>query len=75
MPKCTTCINNDYCMHGCLGSQYEVSGELFEPIESVCFLLQSKTYFLLDKYFQLGIIDIALEKNYISLNQYNRFKD
>lgn len=74
LPKCVTCVNSHYCMNGCLGSQYETSGELFEPITSVCNLLGSKTFFLLQKYDALKIFDTALENNYISLNQYRDFK-
>jgi len=29
MPKCVTCAFNPSCQKGCLGAQYEASGELF----------------------------------------------
>lgn len=39
VPKCFNCPINQFCMKGCLGSQFETSGELFHPIESVCKLM------------------------------------
>lgn len=41
-PKCYNCPIRDFCMKGCLGSQYESSGELFNPIDSVCSLLKER---------------------------------
>lgn len=35
-PMCNKCDINNICIGGCLGSQYEVNGSLFIPIQSVC---------------------------------------
>lgn len=34
--KCAACPYNDFCSNGCLGSQYESTGEIFMPVPSVC---------------------------------------
>jgi len=35
-PKCCICDYRDFCLKGCLGSQYEYSGEILQPIPTVC---------------------------------------
>lgn len=41
-PKCSGCAIKSICLRGCLGSQLEVNGELFAPVESVCDLMYTK---------------------------------
>lgn len=35
-PICADCIMNRLCVHGCLGSQYESTHDMFTPIPTVC---------------------------------------
>lgn len=65
MPKCAGCDYKQLCMKGCLGAQYEYSGELLKPIPSVCKLEQRKIEFLIKKYCDSGIMKIGLEKGYL----------
>lgn len=54
-PLCTKCEINYICPHGCLGAQYEYSGELFLPIPEVCRMLKAKMAFLIKRYHELGV--------------------
>ena len=69
LPVCNSCSIKDYCIKGCLGSQYEYSKELFVPNVTVCNLLKAKTVFLLQKYVSMGYVEIFLsmtpEDNYM----------
>lgn len=47
--KCDTCPINSCCMHGCLGSQWENTQDLFYPVESVCNLNKVKIIFMTAK--------------------------
>lgn len=42
MPKCTECSIKSFCIKGCMGSQFEVNGDPFIPINSVCSLEKAK---------------------------------
>jgi len=58
-PKCSGCDLKYFCMRGCIGSQYESTGELFAPIESVCNLMHTKfatLYKIFTKYNMYNII-------------------
>ena len=65
-PKCFSCIYNPYCVKGCLGAQYEASGELFMPALSVCELLKSKYNYLLYLYKSSGVLDSAIRQGLLS---------
>lgn len=54
---CDNCLFNTCCIHGCLGSQIESTGDPFFPVESVCKMLKTKYAYLLKRYEELGIID------------------
>lgn len=60
LPQCEKCSIKHYCIKGCLGSQYEITGELFQPIESVCNLFKAKVEFLIKKYHEMGILKEAV---------------
>ena len=64
--QCCNCDYRDFCIKGCLGAQYEYSGEILQPIPTVCKLEQAKINTLIELYNTYGIIDEALKKNYIS---------
>lgn len=61
---CPTCPFDPYCLKGCLGAQYEATGDLFVPGESVCKLHKTHLTFLAKTYCELGLTQIAVEKNY-----------
>lgn len=65
-PKCINCWNNAYCSHGCMGSQFEDSGELYLPIESVCRFQQAKTSFTLKLLIESGVLKRAYDLQYMS---------
>lgn len=62
-PECCICWNNSNCLHGCLGAQYEWSGELYLPIPSVCKLQKAKTSFVLKMFVETGVLQSALDQN------------
>ena len=62
-PECCICWNNKNCLHGCLGAQYEWSGELYLPIPSVCKLQKAKTSFILKMFVETGILQSAINQN------------
>ena len=41
-PYCEGCSIKEVCSHGCLGAQYELNGDLFTPIPTVCALEHEK---------------------------------
>ena len=75
IPKCSGCKYASMCMFGCLGSQYENSGELFSPIDCVCDLMERKIVVLSKEFRDLGLLDIALEKQYITQATYDLYMD
>lgn len=42
-PYCSSCINKYMCSKGCLGSQFETTGDIFTPIPTVCQLEFAKS--------------------------------
>lgn len=64
-PRCINCWNNQYCLHGCLGSQFESSGELYLPIDSVCRLEMAKTSFSIKLLIESGVLKRACELGYV----------
>lgn len=64
-PKCCICDYRDLCIKGCLGAQYEYSGEVLQPIPIVCKLEQAKINTLLELYNSYGVLNEGLKNNYI----------
>ena len=71
--KCNYCPYNALCTRGCYGSQYESTGELLYPCETVCDLYKAKSIFLYEKYKQLGILDKLTSNTLTDL--YNKIKE
>ena len=69
-PKCASCIYNLLCHKGCLGAQYEASGELFQPAISVCELSSAYIKHLINKYHTSGLLKSA-RKQGILLPEYD----
>lgn len=72
-PLCSECEWRDTCIKGCLGSQYEYSGELYLPIPSVCNLLKAKYSYLIILCCQTGVLQEAIQHNYIRNEHFKRF--
>lgn len=68
-PGCVDCDNKYSCYHGCMGAQYEWSGDIFTPIPKVCRLLKAKTAYLTKRYHDLGVIDLLLN----NLQEFNLY--
>ncbi len=68
-PMCELCLIKHLCSGGCLGSQFEVTGDLFSPIPSVCQLEHAKIRAMITAYKELKVFDLIcdrvnLEKRY-----------
>lgn len=72
-PKCHSCNYELVCMKGCLGAQYEYSGELFNPIPAVCKLEQVKTDTLLELYNSYGVLKEAIDNDYIEDKKFEQW--
>ena len=57
LPKCNTCGLRYNCFLGCLGSNYESTGDPYWCPDSVCDMLHIKTFFILTKLYYLGGLD------------------
>ncbi|MGF6375095.1 sulfatase maturation enzyme AslB (radical SAM superfamily) [Clostridiales Family XIII bacterium PM5-7] len=64
-PMCVDCEIQNNCLHGCIGAQYEYSGEIMLPIPSVCNLFKKKVKHLVKLYNEYGLIDSAIKNNYL----------
>ncbi len=60
-PYCETCIISSLCPSGCLGSQLEVTGDMFTPIPTVCKLYHAKIKTLISVFKDLGIYEGILD--------------
>lgn len=56
-PYCESCLINPLCNKGCLGSQYEVTGDLFTPIPTVCRMYHAKMRAMVEVLTELKIFD------------------
>jgi len=66
---CELCLIKHLCSGGCLGSQFETTGDLFSPIPSVCQLEHAKIRAMITAYKELRVFDLIcdrvnLEKRY-----------
>lgn len=57
LPKCQDCAFNKACLGPCLGSNYESTGDVFYPPESVCNQQKTLIYLVVSRYYQLGFLD------------------
>ena len=60
-PRCVECEINEICIKGCLGSQYETTGDMFTPIPTVCNLEFAKAMTLIQCWLDTGVYDKILE--------------
>jgi radical SAM protein with 4Fe4S-binding SPASM domain len=66
LPLCGQCPYNELCHKGCLGAQFEASGEVFQPCLSVCQLLKEMFGFLITTYAAMGVFESGKRQNIIS---------
>lgn len=69
-PVCSQCKYKTICKQGCLGSQFEDSGEIMMPIPSLCHFFKTKYDYLVDLYHKYDIIKIGYENNYLDKNKH-----
>ncbi len=54
---CEKCPIAYFCNRGCLGAQYEASGEILKPCESVCMMMKARVIYLYVKYTRIGLFE------------------
>ena len=60
-PYCATCVISQLCPSGCMGSQLEVTGDMFTPIPTVCRLYHAKMRTMIEVFKELGVYEGILE--------------
>ena len=61
-PYCESCPIKNLCSKGCLGSQFEATGDLFTPIPTVCQLEHWKLYNIIKTFKEIGVLPIIKER-------------
>ena len=74
-PQCVFCAYLPLCRRGCLGAQFESTGELFQPCVSVCKLSKAYLSFICWKYESLGILRSAQRQGLISDIQFEYYSN
>lgn len=59
-PYCESCLINPLCNRGCLGAQYEITGDPFTPIPTVCKMYHAKIRAMIEVFGELRIFDEVL---------------
>lgn len=54
-PMCEVCLIKSMCSKGCLGSQFEATGDFLSPIPTVCLLEHAKLLGLMRGYKRIGV--------------------
>lgn len=54
-PMCETCAIKHVCSHGCIGAQFEATGDLFTPIPTVCKMEHYRAKAIQDGFEAIGI--------------------
>lgn len=55
-PMCEACLLREFCSQGCLGSQYESTGDFLAPIPSVCQMEHAKWLGFVRGFQKVGIL-------------------
>ena len=74
-PKCVTCPIKYMCIKGCLGSQYEATGEYLHPVDNVCKLFTAKWNYLIDYWYTIGVIQSAKNQGLFDYEYQKHLKD
>lgn len=59
-PACEICLIKTMCSGGCLGSQFETTGDVFSPIPTVCRMEHAKITATLKAFNDIGALEICL---------------
>jgi radical SAM protein with 4Fe4S-binding SPASM domain len=62
LPFCETCPIKYICTKGCLGSQFETTGDMFSPIPTVCKLEHAKISSLISSLKKFDLYDIIYSR-------------
>ncbi|GAI89817.1 unnamed protein product, partial [marine sediment metagenome] len=62
LPFCENCLIKPLCQKGCLGAQYETTGDLFTPIPTVCMLEHGKIIGLARGLIETGLFNEVLNR-------------
>jgi len=57
-PYCERCPIRHICAHGCLGAQYEFTGDLFTPFPTLCQLELTKVKYIVKGMKDIGVLEI-----------------
>ncbi|MCJ7450678.1 MAG: SPASM domain-containing protein [Candidatus Nanohaloarchaeota archaeon QJJ-9] len=68
-PQCSRCTIQELCTGGCLGSQYETTGDPFSPIPTVCQLEHEMLVSMIEKYEELGLLEKILNKTNVKIQK------
>lgn len=60
LPMCERCLIEPMCGKGCIGAQYEATGDFFSPIPTVCQLEHAKLAGMVRGYKEIGLCDELL---------------
>lgn len=71
-PYCESCLIKEICTSGCLGSQFEITGDAFTPIHSVCALEHAKVKAQIEFLKEKKIFNNFL--NYLDSSQQTSYK-
>jgi len=58
---CITCSIRDLCSGGCLGSQYEITGDPFTPIPTMCAMQHALAVGIIKGMLDIGVYSYAVE--------------
>jgi len=61
-PQCENCLLKNLCSFGCLGSQFETTGDLFSPIPTVCQLEHTKIASIINALKELKVFEAVLNR-------------
>jgi radical SAM protein with 4Fe4S-binding SPASM domain len=61
-PQCENCLLKNVCSFGCLGSQFETTGDLFSPIPTVCQLEHVKIASIIKALKELKVFKAVLNR-------------
>ncbi len=65
-PRCIDCPYLQVCLQGCLGAQFESSGEILIPCNSVCNMKIAKIKNLVTQYYEMGVFQSAYNQGYLT---------
>jgi len=61
-PQCESCLIKHLCSGGCLGAQFEATGDMFSPIPTVCRLEHEKIISMIKTYQEIGVYKMIKER-------------